>query len=197
MPDEPKANARADAMVGADDGASRAELDGFATWFEGEYDRLAARAERSVPQSPAPDADSAINRAIVRACGRYELAFVPAQFHHDAKLRKNEILALLVLEVARAQGHQFKGVADAREAVVHLIAQTADEEKVKASFGAAGAFLAPLLSPDIAKRAWKVYLKVPMWGKVALAGGVVTALVALPMVKPLSLGLLARAEFAA
>lgn len=169
----------------------------FAAWFEREYPRLVEKAARRVPLSPAPDADGVVRRLVARAVAEHEVVFVPARFHHDSALRKNEILALLVLGVARARGREFKDAAEAREAVTRLVAQTMDEGKVKAALGGAGALVAPLLSPDLARRAWRLFVRMPAWGKVAVAGGVAAALLVVPMVTPLSLGVLASEEFRA
>lgn len=170
-------------------------LEQFGAWFESEYDRLALKAERAVPVSPATDPDAEARRVIARACLEYEAAFAPALLSHDARARKDEILALLVLKLARVYGREFATPRDARGAAVRLMAQTMDEGKVKTALGSAGAFVAPLLSPGIGKRAWRIFKRVPFWAKLVVGGAVVTALVAAPMVTPLSLGVVAREEF--
>lgn len=166
----------------------------FGAWLEREFDRLAARAERLVPASPSPNPDADALKVIARACGRYELAFAAAPLHANDH-RKLEVLGLMVLGLARVYGREFKDAAEARAEVQALYEDALDEGKVKAALGAAGAFAAPLLSPDIAAKAWRLFLRVPPWGKIAAAGGLVALLLAVPMLKPLSLGIITRERF--
>lgn len=170
-------------------------LDAFSAWWDREHPRLLERAAREVPTSPADNPDRVAEKAIAEACGRYELAYVPAKLHHAPDERLNEILALLVLKIARAYGRPFATPEETRAVTLRLLRQTADEDRVRKALGAAGAFLAPLLSPAMAKRAWRLFLRVPLWLKLAVAGGALAVVLAAPMAKPLSLGLLAREEF--